>query len=144
MYDCLCQAAFCRDKSMYNSNWSVLMKRVAGYRCTICGKEYPFGPELMTCPSCGDKGILDIVYDYSEVKSVFSKETLKKDHDNSMWRYRALMPILGELRVFAVKLYAFTAFSGVFMLQANTGSSLFSYTFWISLRSIFSMPIFTE
>ena len=72
------------------------MKRVAGYRCTICGKEYPFGPELMTCPSCGDKGILDIVYDYSEVKSVFSKETLKKDHDNSMWRYRALMPILGE------------------------------------------------
>lgn len=40
-----------------------------------------------------------------------------------------LMPILGEMRVFAVKLYAFTAFSGVFMLQANTGSSLFSYTF---------------
>ena len=72
------------------------MKRIAGYRCTICGREYPFGPEMMTCPSCGDKGILDIVYDYSEVKSVFSKETLKNDHDNSMWRYRALMPIKGE------------------------------------------------
>lgn len=72
------------------------MKRIAGYRCTICGKEYPFGPELMTCPSCGEKGILDIVYDYSEVKSIFSKESLKKDHDNSMWRYRALMPIQGE------------------------------------------------
>ena len=72
------------------------MKRIAGYRCTICGREYPFGPEMMTCPSCGDKGILDIVYDYSEVKNVFSKETLKNDHDNSMWRYRALMPIKGE------------------------------------------------
>jgi threonine synthase len=72
------------------------MKRIAGYRCTICGKEYPFGPELMTCPSCGEKGILDIVYDYSEIKSVFSKESLKKDNDNSMWRYRALMPIKGE------------------------------------------------
>ncbi|MDP3447441.1 MAG: threonine synthase [Eubacteriales bacterium] len=72
------------------------MKRIAGYRCTICGKEYPFGPELMTCPSCGEKGILDIVYDYSEVKSVFSIESLKKDNDNSMWRYRALMPLRGE------------------------------------------------
>lgn len=72
------------------------MKRVAGYRCTVCNQEYPFGPELMTCPSCGEKGILDIVYDYQEIGSVFSKETLKHDHDNSMWRYRALMPIQGE------------------------------------------------
>jgi threonine synthase len=72
------------------------MKRIAGYRCTICHKEYPFGPELMTCPSCGEKGILDIVYDYPEIKREFSKETLKHDRDNSMWRYRALMPITGE------------------------------------------------
>ncbi len=72
------------------------MKRIAGYRCTICHKEYPFGPELMTCPLCGEKGILDIVYDYSEIKREFSKESLKNDRDNSMWRYRALMPISGE------------------------------------------------
>ena len=72
------------------------MKRIAGYRCTICGREYPFGPELMTCPSCGDKGILDIIYDYKAVKTAFTKETLKNDRDNSMWRYRALMPINGD------------------------------------------------
>lgn len=72
------------------------MKRIEGYRCTICGREYPFGPELMTCPACGEKGILDIVYDYPEIKSVLSKETLKKDTNNSMWRYRALMPIVGD------------------------------------------------
>jgi threonine synthase len=72
------------------------MKRIAGYRCTICGREYPYGSELMTCPSCGEKGILDIVFDYGENKSVFSKETLKKDSNNSMWRYRALMPLVGE------------------------------------------------
>ena len=72
------------------------MKRILGYRCTLCGKEYPFGPELMTCPSCGEKGILDIVFDYSEVKKTFSRETLAADRDNSMWRYRALMPITGE------------------------------------------------
>ena len=39
------------------------MKRVLGYRCTICGREFPFEPERYTCPHCGEKGILDIVYD---------------------------------------------------------------------------------
>lgn len=72
------------------------MKRIAGYRCTICGREYPYGPELMTCPACGEKGILDIVYNYTEIQSVFSRETLKNDSNNSMWRYRALMPLVGE------------------------------------------------
>ncbi len=72
------------------------MNRIEGYRCTICHKEYPFEPELMTCPACGEKGILDIVYDYPEIKKVLSRESLKSDHDNSMWRYRALMPVRGE------------------------------------------------
>ena len=72
------------------------MKRILGYRCTICGKEYPYGPELMTCPSCGEKGILDIVFDYKEVKKTLNFESLQADRDNSMWRYRALMPLKGE------------------------------------------------
>lgn len=75
---------------------AMAMKRIEGYRCTICGKEYPFGPELMTCPHCGEKGILDIIYDYSEIKKEFSREALANNRDNSMWRYRALMPIAGE------------------------------------------------
>ncbi len=69
------------------------MTRVLGYRCTLCGGEYPFGPELLTCPACGEKGILDIVYDYSEVGKILSRESLAQDPDNSMWRYRALMPV---------------------------------------------------
>ena len=73
-----------------------MMKRILGYRCTVCGKEYPFGPELMTCPACGEKGILDIVYDYAEIKKAFSRESLSGNRDNSMWRYRALMPLNGE------------------------------------------------
>ncbi len=72
------------------------MKRILGYRCTLCGKEYPFGPELMTCPSCGEKGILDILFDYTEIKKGFTRESLRADRDNSMWRYRALMPVSGE------------------------------------------------
>lgn len=69
------------------------MKRVHGYRCTLCGREYPFGPELYTCPACGEKGILDIVYDYNAVKGSLTRETLAACRDFSMWRYRALMPI---------------------------------------------------
>lgn len=72
------------------------MERILGYRCTICGREYPFGPELMTCPACGEKGILDVVYDYAAVKKVLTRESLAADRDNSMWRYRALMPLRGE------------------------------------------------
>lgn len=70
-----------------------VMRRIAGYRCTICGKTFPFGPELMTCPDCGEKGILDILYDYDEIKKDISKESMAACRDNSMWRYRALMPV---------------------------------------------------
>lgn len=69
------------------------MRRIAGYRCTICGKTFPFEPELMTCPDCGEKGILDILYDYDEIKKDLSRESLAKCRGNSMWRYRALMPV---------------------------------------------------
>ena len=30
------------------------MKHILGYRCTICGKEFPY-TELMTCPDCGKR-----------------------------------------------------------------------------------------
>ena len=75
------------------------MRRVVGYRCTICGREYPFGPELMTCPSCGEKGILDILYDYDEIRKTLTKEKLKNCTDNSMWRYRDLMPVSDDTDV---------------------------------------------
>ena len=68
------------------------MKNILGYRCTVCGKEFDY-TELMTCPVCGEKGILDIVFDYNEIKKTFSKESLKNDRNNSMWRYSALMPL---------------------------------------------------
>lgn len=69
------------------------MNHVVGYRCTICGAEFPPFPELLTCPHCGEKGILDIVFDYAKIKEHFSRETLAVNRNNSMWRYAPLMPI---------------------------------------------------
>lgn len=75
------------------------MRRVAGYRCTICGREFPFEPERMTCPHCGEKGILDILYDYDEIARDLTRESLAACRDNSMWRYRALMPVADSVGV---------------------------------------------
>jgi len=68
------------------------MKQVLGYRCTLCGSEFPY-TERMTCPHCGEKGILDIVFDYKYIKKELSRESLAKDRDNSMWRYSPLLPL---------------------------------------------------
>lgn len=66
------------------------MKNVICGRCVKCGKEYEATANLTNC-ECG--GILDIIYDYDYIKSVFTKETLAKRDDRSMWRYRELLPI---------------------------------------------------
>lgn len=68
---------------------------IQGYHCTLCHKETPYTEDLLTCPQCGEKGILDIVFDYTEIKKELNRETLAADRTNSMWRYRALMPVEG-------------------------------------------------
>ena len=66
------------------------MKNVKCARCVKCGKTYEAVPDVTNC-SCG--GILEIVYDYDYIRSVFTKETLAARRDNSMWRYRELLPV---------------------------------------------------
>lgn len=66
------------------------MRNVKFGKCVRCGKEYEAVPSLTNC-SCG--GILDIIYDYDYIKSVFNKEILSARRDNSMWRYRELLPV---------------------------------------------------
>ena len=66
------------------------MRHVKYGRCVKCGKTYEAVPDLTTC-ACG--GILDIVYDYDYIKSVFTKETLKNRQNFTMWRYRELLPV---------------------------------------------------
>ncbi|MDL2217944.1 threonine synthase [Christensenellaceae bacterium OttesenSCG-928-M15] len=68
---------------------------VSGYRCTLCNQEFAYEKDMLTCPSCGEKGILDIVFDYNEIKTVFNRDTLNRDRTNSIWRYRALLPVEG-------------------------------------------------
>ncbi len=66
------------------------MKNVKYAKCVKCGKIYEATPNLTNC-SCG--GILDIIYDYDYIKTVLTKDKLAQRRDNSMWRYRELLPV---------------------------------------------------
>ena len=66
------------------------MKNVRCAKCTKCGREYEALPGITTC-ACG--GILDIEYHYDYIKSVFSRESLARCGDYSMWRYRPFLPV---------------------------------------------------
>ena len=66
------------------------MKNVITCKCVKCGREYPAAPDITTC-ECG--GILDVIYDYEYIKTIFNKQTLAACPDPTMWRYRALLPI---------------------------------------------------
>ncbi len=66
----------------------------------------------MTCPRCGEKGILDVIYDYERIKAHFNKDTLRKATDRTMWRFAPLMsvsdPPKTRLHVGGTPLYACT------------------------------------
>ena len=68
-------------------------KYIRGYRCTVCGKFFTPDEASLTCPVCGEKGILDVEYDYDALKKVLTKEYFQNNRDYSMWRYAPLMGI---------------------------------------------------
>jgi len=69
-----------------------------GFKCTLCDTIYNIeeghmDSEFLTCPKCGEKGILDIIYDYEEIKKKLTKDFLKENKDQSIWRYIHLLPV---------------------------------------------------
>ena len=73
------------------------MKNVISAVCVKCGAEHEAVPGVTTCKKCG--GILDIKYDYRYIKSQLTVEKLKERKDNSMWRYREFLPVMGDSKV---------------------------------------------
>lgn len=66
------------------------MRNVKCARCVRCGREYDAVPNLTNC-ECG--GILDIIYDYDYIKTILTREKLAARQNNTMWRYRELLPV---------------------------------------------------
>ena len=73
------------------------MKNVLGLRCIDCGKGITAGPGSYTCPVCGSKGgIMDVEYDYQEIKRMTTREQLTQSKDYSIFRYLPFLPIRPE------------------------------------------------
>ncbi len=86
------------------------MGYVKKLKCLLCGAEYAPNEVKYTCPKCGNDGILEVIYDYEEIKKHFSKEGLKNSKDYTMWRYLPLLPVddpgkIGPLKVGWTPLY---------------------------------------
>ncbi len=69
------------------------MENVSHLSCINCGKEYEPLPDRYLCDDCGDKGLLEVEYDYEKVAANWSKDDLADTEDNRIWRYRPLLPI---------------------------------------------------
>ncbi|MHB8928368.1 MAG: threonine synthase, partial [Bacillota bacterium] len=66
---------------------------VIALQCTVCGRAHEPTPTALTCPSCGESGILDVVYDYDRVRLDLTRGSLASDHNYTMWRYLPLLPV---------------------------------------------------
>lgn len=74
----------------------MLMDHVKYLRCLICNKTYTPDEVEYVCPDHGNEGILDVVYDYELIKTRISRESLAQNRDDTIWRYRPLLPILPD------------------------------------------------
>lgn len=62
--------------------------------CVLCGRQFDPKDAPYTCPDCGLDGTLDVRMDLKGAKrSGFSRESLAASRDESLWRYRAILPV---------------------------------------------------
>ena len=50
-------------------------------------------------PEFGPDGIVDVVYDYDLIARRISRESLRRDENNTIWRYKPLLPIRADAPV---------------------------------------------
>jgi len=69
------------------------MDHVKHLKCLICGKEYAPDEVAYVCPDHGNDGILDVRYDYELIGARLSRESLARNPDTTVWRYKPLLPV---------------------------------------------------
>ncbi len=63
---------------------------MTGFECLVCGKKHPPNYTGYTCKNCS--GNLDLLYNYKDIKSIFSVSDLKNNSQKNVWRYHPLFP----------------------------------------------------
>jgi threonine synthase len=72
---------------------------VTRLKCLLCGTDYPPEEVPYVCPRHGDEGILDVQYDYARIAQLLKREDLARSRDDSLWRYKPLLPVAGDAPV---------------------------------------------
>ncbi|MHC1564615.1 MAG: threonine synthase [Candidatus Hecatellaceae archaeon] len=68
--------------------------------CIVCGEKYGVEEPVYVCRKCGE--LLDVKYDYRELRGRLSKASLES-RPLSVWRYRELLPILDDSKIVSLR-----------------------------------------
>lgn len=68
-----------------------MAEKFAGYKCSLCGKEYGPTEVTYTCPV--DGGNLDVILDYTAIRRESSPHQIQSTPESSLWRYLPLLPV---------------------------------------------------
>ena len=79
------------QNNIKNSKSLENMQNFIGYRCSLCGAEYPPEDFTYTCPA--DGGNLDVVLDFDRIRKETTPDTILASRDASLWRYLPLLPV---------------------------------------------------
>lgn len=72
------------------------MSDVTGFVCVLCEANFPPDFTGYVCPEHGNEGILDVTYDYEQIGSSLTRESLAENPDPTMWRYLPLLPVSAD------------------------------------------------
>ena len=64
-------------------------------QCVGCGKQSAVADDLYVCPACGANHLVE--YDLDAVKRGWSRASLERDGDRTIWRYLPLLPVGARL-----------------------------------------------
>ncbi|MHC1589566.1 MAG: threonine synthase [Candidatus Hecatellaceae archaeon] len=68
--------------------------------CIVCGEKHGVEEPVYVCRKCGE--LLDVKYDYRELRGRLSKASLES-RPLSVWRYRELLPILDDSKIVSLR-----------------------------------------
>ncbi len=69
------------------------MQYIKDLACINCGKTFFPDPDKYLCSDCGEKGLLEVEYNYGLISRDWNPRIISENPDPSHWRYLPLLPV---------------------------------------------------